>query len=85
MPASGGQFPLHLAARMENPVIVEALLKAGADPNLKSIRRNEYTSGKHDKIDPATGQKVTVPRASQSQVALNKYDELDLRLRPLAC
>lgn len=66
VPASGGQFPLHLAARMENPVIVEALLKAGADPNLKSIRRTEYTSGKYDKIDPATGQKVTVPAEHQT-------------------
>jgi ankyrin repeat protein len=52
--------PLHLAARARRRELVAALLKSGADPNRRSIRRNEYTSGKFDIVDPGTGQKRAV-------------------------
>jgi ankyrin repeat protein len=43
--ADGGgaaEYPLHLAARAKQAELVTALLGGGADPNLKSIRNNEY-------------------------------------------
>ena len=44
-------FPLHLAARAEDPEMVDALLKAGADVNLKSLRNNFFidTQEKEDR------------------------------------
>jgi ankyrin repeat protein len=57
---SDGERPLHLAARAENLELVDTLLRAGANSNLKSIRKTEYTSGNYDRIDPCTGQKVPV-------------------------
>ena len=47
----------------ERPELVEVLLKHGADSNIKSLRNNQYTSGNYDKIDPATGEKLTVSDA----------------------
>jgi ankyrin repeat protein len=57
---SKGLRPLHLAARARRRELVAALLKSGADPNRRSIRRNEYTAGTFDIADPGTGQKRAV-------------------------
>jgi ankyrin repeat protein len=57
---AGGDFPLHLAVRAENATLVEKLLAAGANPNAKSVRDNEYTNGRYEKLDPETGKKVTI-------------------------
>jgi ankyrin repeat protein len=54
------EYPLHLAVRAEQTKLVGALLEAGADASLKSIRNGEYTRGNFDKIDPTTGEKQAV-------------------------
>ena len=65
---SEGGCPLHLAVRAEESELVNDLLKAGADPNVKSIRTNEYTRGNYDMIDPETGEKRAV--SSEHRTAL---------------
>ena len=63
-----GETPLHAAARDEQPELVDALLSAGADVNLKSIRSNEYTGGNYDMIDPVTGEKKVVSNEHRGPV-----------------
>lgn len=55
-----GEPPLYVASRLELDKIVKLLLKAGADPNLKSLRMNRYTSGSYDVVDKDTGEKSSV-------------------------
>lgn len=63
-----GETPLHAAARAEQLDLVKALLGAGADANLKSIRSNEYTQGNYDFIDPATGEKKVVSNEHRTAI-----------------
>lgn len=65
---SEGEAPLHLAARAEEPEMVDALLKAGADVNLKSLRNNEYTRGNYDMIDPETGEKKVISKLHRAPI-----------------
>jgi len=43
-------------------------LIAGANPDVRSLRINEYTRGNFDTVDPATGEKTTV--SSEHRTAL---------------
>ena len=63
-----GECPLHLAVCAEQAELVDTLLKAGADPNTKSIRKNEYTRGNYDMVDKETGEKRAV--SSEHRTAL---------------
>ena len=56
----GSEYPLHLAIRAEQADLVDALLKAGANPDLKSIRSGEYSRGNFDRLDAKTGAKEAV-------------------------
>eukprot|EP01043_Picozoa_sp_COSAG02_P064453 COSAG02_NODE_9429_length_2219_cov_2.393396_1_plen_513_part_01 len=63
-----GSCPLHLAVRAEQTELVHELIENGADPNAKSIRKNEYTKGNYDMVDPVTGAKKAV--SSEHRTAL---------------
>jgi ankyrin repeat protein len=65
---AAGDAPLHLAARAGRLELLNALLKAGAEPDLKSRRLNEYTRGNYDRLDPDSGKKVAV--SSEHRTAL---------------
>ena len=49
-----GNYPLHIAAREEKPELLDALLIAGADADLKSMRMNEYTRGNYERVSVAS-------------------------------
>lgn len=74
MRSSEGDCPLHLAARLEQPELVDALIRAGADVDLKSLRLNEYTSGNYEMIDPETGEKKVV--SSEHRTAIFECAEV---------
>ena len=57
---SAGHLPLQLAVQAKRAALVDSLLEAGADPNGKSTRSNEYNSGRYDKLDAATGAKLAI-------------------------
>ena len=72
---SAGDAPLHQAVRARRTEVVTALLKNGANPNVKSSRRNEYTRGNYDRTDPNTGEKTAI--SSDHRTALFESLESD--------
>ena len=66
--SSEGDTPLQLVARFEQTELVDALIQAGADVNLKSLRLNEYTRGNYEMIDPETGEKKVVSSEHQTPI-----------------
>ncbi len=66
--SSDGDSPLQLAARFEQTELLDALIQAGADVNLKSLRLNEYTRGNYEMIDTETGEKKVVSSEHQTPI-----------------
>eukprot|EP00941_MAST-03F_sp_MAST-3F-sp1_P004732 g4732.t1 len=67
---SAGVTALHMAVQAENYDLVHMLLEAGAHPDVKEIRDNEYTSGRYEKVDAKTGKKEIVTDEHRSPLFL---------------